>query len=139
VKQAEEARKTREAAEQRLAELRSRIDVENSAAKNAVDQVRVADVSREQVLRQEAEKEADARLPSKCSVNLEQLNKVRFGMQLREANQLFGCQGRETSGTRISGFGTFSTYTWDGNTDLSVVTATFKGSSLQSKAQIGLE
>lgn len=139
VKQAEDARKARDGAERRLAEIRSRIETENAAAKSATEQARLANNSREQTLREETAKEADARLPGKCQVRLEQFNKVRFGMQLREVNQLFGCRGRQTSGTRISGFGTFSTYTWDGGTDLSVVTATFKGDSLQSKAQIGLE
>src|SRR5258707_11886836 len=47
------------------------------------------------------------------------INEMRY-------NRLFGCKGRETSGTRISGYGTLSTYAWDGNADLSVVTATFK-------------
>lgn len=139
VKQAEEARKARDAAERRLAEIRSRIETETAAARSAAEQARTADNSREQTLRERAEKEADARLSSECKVSLEQFNKIQFGMQLRQVNQLFGCQGRQTSGTRISGFGTFSTYTWDGNTDLSVVTATFKGNSLQSKVQMGLE
>jgi hypothetical protein len=139
VRQAEDARKARDAAERRLAEIRSRIEAENAAAKSASEQARVADSFRQQTLREEAEKESDARLSSECKVSLEQFNRVRFGMQLREVNQLFGCRGRQTSGTRISGFGTFSTYAWDGGADLSVVTATFKGNSLQSKAQMGLE
>jgi hypothetical protein len=139
VKQAEEARKAREAAERRLADIRSKVDAENAAAKSAAEQTRVADASREQIVRQEAERQADARLPNTCSVTLEQFNRARFGMQLRELNQLFGCQGRQTSGTRISGYGTVSTYAWDGNSDLSVVTGTFRGNSLQSKAQIGLD
>jgi hypothetical protein len=46
-------------------------------------------------------------------------------MQLQQVDRLFGCKARETSGTRISGYGTLSTYAWDGNADLSVVTATF--------------
>jgi hypothetical protein len=139
VKQAEEARKAREAAEQRLADIKSRINAEQTVAKNAADHARVAEVAREQALRQEGEREADARLPIACSVTFEQFNKVRYGMQLREVNQLFGCQGKQTSGARVSGYGTLSTYSWDGNTEMSVVTATFKGNSLQSKAQLGLE
>ncbi|WP_407158732.1 hypothetical protein [Bradyrhizobium sp. STM 3557] len=129
----------REAAERRLAEIRSKIDAENAAAKSATEKTRIADASREQAVREQAAKEADERLSSECKVSLEQFSKVQFGMQLRQVNQLFGCQGRQASGTRISGFGTFSTYTWDGNTDLSVVTATFKENTLQSKAQVGLE
>jgi hypothetical protein len=139
VKQAEDARKTREAAERRLAEVRSKIDAEDSVAKNESDQARMAEVSRQQVLRQDAERKADAGLPSTCNVSLDQFNKASFGMQLREINQLFGCQGRQTSSTRMSGYGVLSTYAWDGNTDISVVTGTFKGNSLQSKAQMGLE
>jgi len=139
VKQAQDARNARDAAERRLAEIRSKIEAENTAAKKATEQAQSADNSRQQVLREQSESEADARLPNDCKVSLEQFQQVRFGMPLRQVNQLFGCQGRQMSGTRLSGLGTFATYAWDGNSGLSVVTATFKGNSLQSKAQMGLE
>jgi hypothetical protein len=138
-RQAAEARKVREAAEGRLAEVRGRLNAGATANRTAADQAQAANALRDQALRQKADQEADARLSRECRVTLEQFNQVRFGMQLQQVDRLFGCKGRETSGTRISGYGTLSTYAWDGNADLSVVTATFKGTSLQSKAQIGLK
>lgn len=138
-KEAEEARRAHEAAQQRLAEVRSRLAAEHQARREALARAQSAEASRQQELHQEAERSEDAQLSRKCTVSLDQFKQVQLGMSLREVERLFGCKGTEVSGTKISGYGVITTYTWEGGTLPSAATATFRNSRLESKAQIGLE
>jgi hypothetical protein len=138
-RQAEEARVARQAAEQRLAEVRSRIGAEDTKRMAEIAKMQAAEAARQEGQRKEAEREEDVRLSQKCQVSLEQFNQARFGMRLREVERLFGCKGNQVSGTRVPGYGVVSTYSWEGNTFTSNVTATFRNSSLESKAQLGLD
>ncbi|MCA1530708.1 hypothetical protein [Bradyrhizobium yuanmingense] len=136
--EAERARLEREAAERRLAEVRSRIDDQEKARRLAQGQADLADASRRQLLQRQAELEEDARLSRKCTVNLQQFNDARLGMSIREVERLFGCKGVEASAMR-SYHSIVTTFTWDGRMALSRVTATFRDSTLESKTQFGLD
>ncbi len=138
-KQAEEARAARQAAEARLAEVRSQIAAESAKGATEVARQQLAEAAQQAEQRKQAEREEDVRLSQKCQVTLEQFNQARFGMQLREVERLFGCKGNQTSGTRIPGYGVVSTYSWEGTAFPSNVTATFRNSGLESKAQMGLD
>ena len=60
-------------------------------------------------------------------------------MSLREVERIFGCKGTQASSSQVSDYGEVATYSWDGNTALSSITATFKDTYLKSKAQVGLQ
>lgn len=138
-KEAEEARAARQAAEARLAEVRGQIAAENAKGATEMAKRQAVEAAQQAERRRQAEQEEDVKLSQKCQVNLERFNQARFGMQLREVERLFGCKGSQTSGTRIPGYGVVSTYSWEGTSFPSNVTATFRNSSLESKAQVGLD
>jgi hypothetical protein len=135
-----EASRQREEAERRLQDVRSRVaaqqqqraaeDNKRNAALN--EQRRVESAERDQAF--------VADLTGKpCKVTLGQFEQVRYGMNLRQVQEIFGCLGRMAQGSRIAGVGTYSTYVFQGTSDLSAVSATFRGSSLEQKSQIGLD
>lgn len=138
-KQAEEARAARQSAEARLAEVRGQIASENAKAATEMAKRQSVEAAEQAEQRKQADQEEDVRLSRKCQVTLERFNQARFGMQLREVERLFGCKGSQTTGTRIPGYGVVSTYSWEGTAFPSTVTATFRNSSLESKAQVGLD
>lgn len=138
-KLAEESRRARQVAEQKLAEVRSRIGVEEKAREDALAKAQAAEAFRRAEQQREADRTDDALLSRKCTVNLDQFKRVQLGMSLREVERIYGCKGTEVSGSRVAGYGVVTNYSWEGESFPSTATGTFQNSRLQLKAQVGLE
>jgi len=133
------AAREREAAENRLAEVRSRVAAQEKSRSDAMARAAAAESSRQAELEREAEREEDLRLSRRCAVSLNQFNKIQLGSSLRDVERAFGCKGTVSSTTKVSGLGVIATYIWEGEVPAANATAIFRNSRLESKSQFGLE
>jgi hypothetical protein len=137
-KEADEARRLRQAAEQKLAEIRSQLDAQIRARDTALAQSQGAEIARQRESERQAALKEDEELTRPCKIRLSQFNQAQLGMHQRVIARLFGCKGTQVSATQYGG-SVVETYSWQGNTQPSSVTATFEDALLKSKMQFGLE
>lgn len=137
-KQAEEARRARLAAEQKLAEIRGQIDSEMQARNEAPAQVQAAEVARQREIERRADMKDEEKLARPCRVRLQQFNEVQLGMHVRQVERLFGCKGTQVSAAQY-GSAKIETFSWEGSAARSTATISFEDLFLKSKMQFGLE
>jgi hypothetical protein len=137
-KQAEEARRVRQAAEQKLAEVRGRVDSEIQARNEALAQSQAAEVARQREMDRRGDLKEEEKLAHPCRIRLQQFNQVQLGMHIREVERLFGCKGTQVSAAQY-GRSEVETYSWQGSASRSAATVSFEDLFLKSKMQFGLE
>lgn len=138
-RQADAALRARKAAEEQLEAVRSRLAVKQQQAK-AEEAKRQAALSEQATIEQrEHDRQEDASFSKTCDPTAEQFAKVRIGMSLRQVRRSFGCLGAVESEQRIVGIGTMTTYTFSAASGIAVALVTFRGTTLETKSQIGLQ